>query len=103
MSINKQGKTQGFRINERQTEQSFKASEIGSNVRLVDLTKSIETNRKTIEEAKKTLQNPKVSNKLPTDLIKRIPKNVAIPLNIALEVIKISKTITKTISRGYGM
>lgn len=103
MSINKQGKTQGFRINERQTGQSFKASEIGSNVRLVDLTKSIETNRKTIEEAKKILQTPKIANKLPMDLIKQIPKNVTIPLNVALEVVKISKTITKTISRGYGM
>lgn len=103
MSINKQGKTQGFRINERQTGQSFKASEIGSNVRLVDLTKSIETNRKTIEEAKKILQTPKVVNKLPTDLIKQIPKNVTIPLNVAMEVVKIAKTITKEISRGYGM
>ncbi len=103
MSVNKQGKTQGFRINERQTGQSFKASEIGSNVRLADLTKSIETNRKTIEEAKKILQTPKVANKLPTDLMKQIHKNVTIPLNVAMEVIKIAKTITKEVSRGYGM
>lgn len=103
MSLNKQGKIQGFRINERQTGQSFKASEIGSNVRLVDLTKSIETNIKTIEEAKKILQTPKVANKLPTDLMKQIPKSLPMPLNVAMEVIKTAKTITKEISRGYGM
>jgi len=103
MGLNKQGKIQGFRINERQTGQSFKASEIGSNVRLADLTKSIETNKKTIEEAKKLLQSPKVANKLPMDLMKQIPQNLTIPLNVAMEVIKISKAITKTISRGYGM
>lgn len=103
MSINKQGKTQGFRINERQTGQSFKASEIGSNVRLADLIKSIETNRKTIEEAKKILKSPKVANKLPMDLMKQMPQNLTIPLNVAIEVVKIAKTITKEISRGYGM
>ena len=103
MSLNKQGKIQGFRINERQTGQSFKASEISSNVRLADLNKSIETNKKTIEEAKKILQSPKVANKLPTDLMKQIPKSLPMPLNVAMEVIKIAKTITKEISRGYGM
>lgn len=103
LSVTKQGKVQGFRIEDRQTGQSFKASEVGKDVRLADLDKKFKENKKTIETAKEILNTPRVANKLPNDLIKQIPPSLNMAVDIALKVISYAKDIVQSLSRGNGI
>ena len=103
LSVTKQGKVQGFRIEDRQTGQSFKASEVGKDVRLADLDKRFKENKKTIETAKEILNTPKVANRLPNELVKQIPPSLNIAVDIALKVISYAKDIVQSLSRANGI
>ncbi|WP_218950820.1 hypothetical protein, partial [Acinetobacter sp. YH16053] len=103
LTINKQGNMQGFRIVERQTGQDFKASEIGKNVRLADLTKKIEENKQTIQQAKTILQTPKIANRLPKEIMKQVPPTLNVALDMAIKVVEYAKDLVQTLSRGHGI
>nr|WP_286384568.1 relaxase/mobilization nuclease domain-containing protein [Myroides odoratimimus] len=103
LTINKQGNIQGFRINERQTGQSFKASEIGKNVRIGDLNKKIEENKQIINQAKEVIQTPKIANKLPQEIIKQVPPTLNVALDLAIKIVQFAKDIVQQLSRGHGM
>ncbi|MDM1036329.1 MULTISPECIES: relaxase/mobilization nuclease domain-containing protein [Myroides] len=103
LTINKQGNIQGFRIVERQTGQDFKASEIGKNVRFADLTKKIEENKQTIQQAKAILQTPKIANRLPQEIMKQVPPTLNVALDIAIKVVEYAKELVQTLSRGHGI
>jgi hypothetical protein len=103
LTINKQGNIQGFRINERQTGQSFKASEIGKNVRIGDLTKKIEENKQTVKQAKEVLQTPKIASKLPTEITKQVPPSLNVAVDLAVKILKYAKEIVQTLTRSQGI
>lgn len=103
LTINKQGNVQGFRIDERQTGQSFKASEIGKNVRIGDLNKKIEENRQMISQAKEVLQTPKIANKLPQEIKKQIPPSLNIAVDLAIKIVSYAKDIVQSLTRGHGI
>lgn len=103
LTINKQGNVQGFRIDERQTGQSFKASEIGKNVRIGDLNKKIEENRQMISQAKEVLQTPKIANRLPQEIMKQVPPTLNVALDIAIKVVQYAKDLVQTLSRSSGI
>lgn len=100
LSINKQGNVQGFRIVDRQTKQSFKASEIGKNVRLKDLSEKINGNLKTIDKAKEILSNPKLASRLPKDIV---PPTGIVPLDMAVKIVKVGLDIVKSVVKSHGM
>ena len=103
ITINKQGNVQGFRINERQTGHSFKASEIGKNLRIADLNKKIEENRQTINQAKEVLQTLKIANKLPKEIMKQVPPTLNVALDLAIKIVKYAKEIVQTLSKSKGI
>lgn len=103
LTINKQGNVQGFRIDERQTGQSFKASEIGKNVRIADLNKKIEENKQIINQAKEVLQTPKIANKLPQEIKKQIPPSLNIAVDLAIKIVSYAKDIVQSLTRGHGI
>ena len=103
LTINKQGNIQGFRIEERQTSQSFKASEIGKNVRVLDLIKKIKENKKTIEQAKEILQTPKIFNRLPKEIMKQVPPTLNVALDVAVKVEQYANDIRQTVIKASGI
>lgn len=103
LTINKQGNVQGFRIDERQTGHSFKASEIGKNVRIADLNKKIEENRKVISQAKEVLQTPKIADKLPLEIKKQVPPTLNVALDLAIKIVSYAKEIVQSLTRGHGI
>lgn len=103
LTINKQGNVQGFRIDDRQTGQSFKASEIGKNVRIADLNKKIEENRQMISQAKEVLQTPKIANKLPQEIKKQVPPTLNVALDLAIKIVSYAKEIVQSLTRGHGI
>lgn len=100
---NKQGKIQGFRIDERQTGISFKASEIGKEVRLPNLEKKIAENKQIISQAKEVLNTPKIASKLPKDIIKQVPSTLNIAVDLAVKIVSYAKDIVQSLSRGHGI
>lgn len=103
LTINKQGNIQGFRIEERQTSQSFKASEIGKNVRVLDLIKKIKENKKTIEQAKEILQTPKIFNRLPKEIMKQVPPTLNVALDVAVKVVQYANDLRQTLIKASGI
>ncbi|MDM1514472.1 hypothetical protein, partial [Myroides odoratimimus] len=68
-----------------------------------DLTKKIEENKQTIQQAKAILQTPKIANRLPQEIMKQVPPTLNVALDIAIKVIEYAKDLVQTLSRGHGI